>query len=370
MVHITKLVLWLESVHYKSHLFDTRIRPLCNHPTIYEQSPMVLIAPLNTNEGSCFTWRLTRFKHQTTRTTMKYLTLLAIVTIGTIFTITSCKKDDDCDETVWYQDADGDGLGNANVSIEDCDQPTGYVSNSSDTDDTGGTTNDKYTTTTPISAFDEFNSASVTVSFDGDNITLESTALPNHTSPYWDASNALYISPVVAVEAQMSPGKIEESSYTLTVSTDPEKATSTSATGLGAIGISVTGVPIFNDEEGPNVQLSENVASGFDYAGGHNGPTGYHYHLESQDVAENTVLSHDDEDLNGIMSDGFLLYGRKCNSTGDHPTDLDASGGHISTTQHSGENTFYHYHIINEFYTGTYIVLFGVDLKGTPNTIL
>jgi hypothetical protein len=27
------------------------------------------------------------------------------------------------------------------------------------------------------------------------------------------------------------------------------------------------------------------------------------------------------------MADGFFLYGRKCNSTGDYPEDLDASGG-------------------------------------------
>lgn len=224
-------------------------------------------------------------------------------------------------------------------------------------------------TCNPTAAYAEFNSGSVTVSYDGDDVTLESTALPNHTSPYWDQANSLYIAPVVADANQMSPGKISAGSYTLTVPTCPEKAASTSATGLGAIGISVTGVPIFNDEEGPNIQLTSQVASGFDYAGGHMGPTGYHYHLESADVAANTVLSHDDEDLNGILSDGFLLYGRKCNSTGSYPTDLDASGGHTTSTQHSAGDEFYHYHIINEIYTGTYIVLFGVDLQGTPNNI-
>lgn len=338
---------------------------------------------------------------------MKYLSLLALVAIGTIFTISSCKKDDDCDKTVWYQDADGDGLGNPDVSIEDCDQPTGYVSNSSDTQDceetvwyqdadgdglgnpsvsveacdqpTGyvadnsdtdetGSNEVTFTTTTPISAFDEFNSSSVTISFDGDYITIESNGLPNHTSPYWDATEELHIDAVVA--DHLTPGAIREGSFTVTVPTNPELASSSSATGLGAIGIAVTGPPIFNDQEGPNVQLEEGVAGGFDYAGGHNGPSGYHYHTESKDVAENTVMSFDDEELNGIMADGFLLYGRKCNSTGDHPTDLDESGGHISTTQHSGNNSFYHYHIINEYYISNYIVLFGVDLQGTPNTIL
>lgn len=36
----------------------------------------------------------------------------------------------------WFQDADGDGLGNPVISIVDCDQPNGYVSNNADTDDT------------------------------------------------------------------------------------------------------------------------------------------------------------------------------------------------------------------------------------------
>ncbi len=239
--------------------------------------------------------------------------------------------------------------------------------NKEDDDDTATSTGESYCN--PTAAYDEFNSSSVTVSYEGDNVTIESNALPNHTSPYWDSGNSLYIDPVVADASQMSPGTIVAGSYTLTAPKCPSKATTTTSTGLGAIGISVTGVPIFNDQEGPNVQLTTQVASGFDYAGGHNGPTGYHYHLESSDVDENTEMSHDDDALNGILQDGFFLYGRKCNSTGTYPTDLDASGGHVSATQHSDGDEFYHYHIINEYYTGTLIVLFGVDLQGVPNTI-
>ena len=53
--------------------------------------------------------------------------------------------DNDCDGTVdegdaidaaqWYEDADGDGYGNAAVSQAACDQPTGYVDNLDDCDD-------------------------------------------------------------------------------------------------------------------------------------------------------------------------------------------------------------------------------------------
>ena len=258
----------------------------------------------------------------------KFFTVLALATL----VITSCKKDDNDN-------------GNDNIP----DTTVGTYCNST-------------------SAFDQFNSESVKISYDGDDVTIESTALPNHTSPYWDTSNSLYIDPVVADASQMSPGTINARNYTLTVPLCPSIASTTSSTGLGAIGISVTGVPIYNDLEGPNKALSAEVASGFDYAGGHNGPSGYHYHLESSDVPENTVLSHDDSELIGIMQDGFLLYGRR-DMDGSYPTDLDESGGQVGVTPHSDGEEVYHYHVINEIYTSTYIVLFGVDLKGTPNSI-
>lgn len=37
-----------------------------------------------------------------------------------------------CTETTWYQDNDGDGKGNANVSMTACEQPEGYVANNED----------------------------------------------------------------------------------------------------------------------------------------------------------------------------------------------------------------------------------------------
>jgi hypothetical protein len=51
--------------------------------------------------------------------------------------------DDDCDLVVdegvnWYQDEDGDGLGNAVVAQNSCEQPSGYVSNSLDCNDNNG----------------------------------------------------------------------------------------------------------------------------------------------------------------------------------------------------------------------------------------
>jgi len=236
---------------------------------------------------------------------------------------------------------------------------------SSTTDDGGDTP--VVNAETPTSAFDEFNPDAVTVSFDGDQITIESNGVPNHTSPYWETTEPLYIEKIIGDHT--TPGRIRAGSYTLTVSAAPGKAAVSSATGLGAIGISVTGAPIFNDEERANEPLDAMTAEGFDYAGAHVGPSGYHYHIEAFDVAENTVLSHDDEALVGIMADGFLLYGRR-ELDGSYPTDLDESGGHFGVTPHSNGEEIYHYHIINEIYINNYYLLFGGNLQGTPSSIL
>lgn len=290
---------------------------------------------------------------------MKFLKFPFLFLFGTVIMLSSCQDEEPCTESIWYQDADDDGLGNPDVSQSSCVQLEGYVANNSDSNDSG-------VSSTPLSAFDEFNPDAVTISFDGDEITIESTGQPNHTSPYYEDTHPLHIEQEFG--DHLTPGKIRDGSYTVTVSSTPEIAELSSATGLGAIGISVTGAPIFNDQERENMPLDVETALGFDYAGGHVGPGGYHYHIESADVAENTTLSYDDESLIGIMADGFLIYGRKCNATNNHPTDLDESGGHISKTQHGNEE-FYHYHVINEYYISSYILLFGGDLQGTPNTI-
>lgn len=292
---------------------------------------------------------------------MKFLKTSVLIILSLSVLLAACKEEDDsCTETIWYEDADEDGLGNPNVSRVSCDQPAGFVADNSDPNDTG-------IVSTPVSAFDEFNPDAVTVSFDGNEITIESNGLPNHTSPYWEETHPLHIDPVVALA--QTPGRIGGNrSYTLTVPNTPELAPTSTATGLGAIGIAVTGVPIFNDLEGPNRPLEEQIVETFDYAGAHNGPSGYHYHIEAYDVPENTVLSHDDEKLVGIMSDGFLIYGRK-EMDGTYPTDLDESGGHFGVTPHSNGEEIYHYHIINEYYFGNIIALFAGELQGTPNTI-
>lgn len=210
-------------------------------------------------------------------------------------------------------------------------------------------------------AFDAF-SSSITIYANNGEVVIQSPGLPDHTSPYWSPDHSLYVEPTVTTAAQMAPGYIDDftGSYELVVSATPER-TSTSSTGLGPIGIAVSGAMIYNDEEGPNVPIDAALGS-LDYSGAHTGPQSYHYHLEPK------AWSDDDDALIGIIADGFFLYGRRCASDSAYPTDLDASGGHVSTTQHHDE-PLYHYHIQNDAYLGQYYILFPGDYQGTPSSI-
>lgn len=233
-------------------------------------------------------------------------------------------------------------------------------------------------------AFDEFDTESFTFTVSGDNVTIETDGLPNHTSPYWSNTtertiqgpmgtmttpaaaedHPLFVPPTTTSFNQMSPGNIDDfnGSYSLTVPTSPELAASPSAAGLGAIGFAVSGAVIYDDREGPTMPL-DNAIGSFDYTAAHTGPMSYHYHLEPH------AWSNDDDKLIGIMADGFFIYGRKCASIGTYPPDLDDSGGHSCPTQHCDEEQ-YHYHIQNELFLNQYYILFPDDYQGTPNPIM
>lgn len=358
---------------------------------------------------------------------MKYF-LLSILLFSSLLFSYSCSDEEECTLLTWYQDADNDGLGNAAASLEACDQPTGYVSNSDDdNDECGGVVDecgvcdgtgpvswyedadqdglgnpevsieaceqpdgyvdnandtDEGMTYTLHPAFAEFDANNFTIYLDGDVVVIESNGLPNHSSPYWSniterctttpmgqtlctnsnttENHPLFVEPSLTNYDAMAPGNIDDFNgmYTLRIPISPELANNTSSTGLGPIGMAVSGSMIYNDEEGPNVPLDNAVVS-LDYTAAHTGPQSYHYHLEPK------AWSDDDDKLIGIISDGFFLYGRRDYPSGEYPTDLDESGGHFGPTLHNPDGE-YHYHIQNEAYLGAFYILFPGDYQGTP----
>ena len=222
------------------------------------------------------------------------------------------------------------------------------------------------------SEFSQFgNNVTVVYNQAAGTVTLEAVGQPDHYSPYWDpdGTSGLYVDAgAETTVARMSPGFIDEytNRYFLTVNASPQLASSTTATTLGAIGIAVTGAPIFNGQEGPNNNLDSGVISGFDNFGAHTGPQVYHYHLEP------TPISNNDSNLIAILADGFFLYGRIEWGTGAPPTDLDASGGHVGPTQFNS-TPHYHYHIVDDIYSTINgkddYLLFDGAYQGTPANI-
>ncbi|WP_452223376.1 YHYH protein [Lacinutrix chionoecetis] len=232
--------------------------------------------------------------------------------------------------------------------------------------DNGNDDDDDIAVTELHAAFAAFNPDAVTVilSDDGTEYYIETTGFPDHTSIYWEPSHALYIDePGVTKTTQdtyIGGGQGEAASFT--VDATPNLTGATVSTQLNTIGIAVSGASIFNDQEG--MGDLDQAAQSLDWAGAHKGPGVYHYHLEP------TPISNDDDSLVGILLDGVFIYGRQCSSTGTHPTDLDASGGHTSTTQYTDGVEEYHYHIINEEYpAGNYAyapahILFAGPFQG------
>ncbi|CAM4263209.1 YHYH protein [Zobellia roscoffensis] len=201
-------------------------------------------------------------------------------------------------------------------------------------------------------AYAAFNSEATTIYLDGSEVVIETTGLPYHETIYWGEGNSLY-KDEPDVDKTPSIMSSNNNATTIRVDATPNLTGNTVETQLNTIGIAVSGSSIFNDQEGGGAL--DQAAGSLDWTGAHIGPGVYHYHLEP------VAFSDDDENLIGILLDGVFLYGRKCNSTGTYPTDLDASGGHVSTTQYTDGEEEYHYHIINEVYstTGSYLAFAG-----------
>jgi hypothetical protein len=230
---------------------------------------------------------------------------------------------------------------------------TGFIACSSD--DSTSTQDEENDVVTELhAAYAAFNTAATDIylSNNGATVTIETTGLPNHETVYWGEGNELYrAEPDVA----LTPSIISSNNNATTITVDaiPNLSGNTVSTNFNTIGIAVSGASIFNDQEGGGPL--DAAAASLDWTGAHIGPGVYHYHLEP------VAFSDDDVNLVGVLLDGVFLYGRKCNSTGTYPTDIDASGGHTTSTQYTNGEEEYHYHIINELYsnTGSYIAFSG-----------
>ncbi|MBU2995231.1 YHYH protein [Cellulophaga baltica] len=284
--------------------------------------------------------------------------------------------------------------------------PLFYLSSCSDSDNTDdSTTEDDEETTVDISSVVEssfYTDNDVTVNVDGETITITSTGLPDHKTPYWDIENMehelyepfpSYIiddtdaydddydelsrlmssdddgNTIITYENNMNTEMIVFD-YSMEIPTYPEEAENKEETDLGLIGLALNGVPIYNNYEGATV-LGVVAMSTFDSAGAHPGPNSdYHYHTAAQlgiyaDDDGSSYPTVNDSNLIGFLRDGYPIYGRQ-EEDGTYPDDLDENGGHTDVTADFPDG-IYHYHCSNTNYlnTGWYVIKEGA-YHGTP----
>lgn len=201
------------------------------------------------------------------------------------------------------------------------------------------------------------------VTKDGDFVVITTKDLPDHKSPYykgtqWEATKWEAYNGTNPLWNQ-NPNKIAESDLTFRIPLHPAEASTKSATPLGPIGVSLNGVPFFNQYAAQRAPLT-NEANGFDQYGGHPQQQGqYHYHVEPTYLTTNKGK----DALLGFLLDGFPVYGPVEKGVTITNDDLDEYHGHKTATA-DYPNGIYHYHI-----TAADPYINGNGFYGTPGTV-
>lgn len=218
------------------------------------------------------------------------------------------------------------------------------------------------TTADDLSVYKKLYGAS-SITQDGDFVVIRCTGLPDHKSPYYQGTQwastkyEAYNGP--NSNWMQNPNKISQGDYTFRIPMKPKEAANKTATPLGPIGVSLNGVPFFNQYAAQMAPLTNEI-NGFDQYGGHPQQQGmYHYHVEPLYLTTNKGK----DALLGFLLDGFPVYGPMENSVEITNNDLDAYHGHVKATAEY-PNGIYHYHI-----TSADPYLNGNGFYGTPGTV-
>lgn len=230
---------------------------------------------------------------------------------------------------------------------------------------TSSSTTTSPTTTVAVPAIYSKIYGATSITNDGTYITIKTKDLPDHKSAYYPTSNALYEAysgtTFGGVTFSKNPNSIIEQTTTFKIPVNPKLDAAHSATPLGPIGISLNGVPFFNQYAGPSQPLTSEIIS-FDKYYGHPQQSGmYHYHVEPLYL---TTVKSTKSGLLGFLLDGFPVYGPQ-EEDGTIVTNamLDVYHGHTHKTIDFSAGS-YHYH-----FTAEAPYLNGSGFYGTPGTV-
>jgi YHYH protein len=233
---------------------------------------------------------------------------------------------------------------------------TGSTSGGGDTQTPSGGTSNSSGVPAPFTHFGD----SVKVTVEGGYAVIRSNGVPNHKSPYFASSDPRHAAYSGTNPSFMqAPGQIVAESYTFRIPLTPTKATSAQATPLGPIGVSLNGVPFFNQYNGNHQPLGPEINT-FDQYNGHPTPMGeYHYHAEPTFLTTAVGRSG----LLGFLLDGYPVYGPVENGKTLASADLDAYHGHFGATADYPAG-IYHYHV-----TADAPYINGSGFYGVPGTV-
>nr|WP_077922286.1 YHYH protein [Spirosoma sp. 209] len=182
---------------------------------------------------------------------------------------------------------------------------------------------------------------------EGTNVVIKTTSLPDHKSPYYKGTkweSSLYEAyNGTNTRFAINPNTISQINLTFKIPLNPTVDAAHASTPGGPTGVSVNGVPFFNQYAAMNSPLTNEI-NGFDQYGGHPQQQGlYHYHLEPFYL----TTKKGKDALMGFLLDGFPVYGPVENGKTITNADLDKYHGHTHATT-DFPNGIYHYHITAE----------------------
>ncbi|RNL55509.1 YHYH protein [Pedobacter jejuensis] len=184
------------------------------------------------------------------------------------------------------------------------------------------------------------------ITSDGTFITIKTNGTPDHKSAYYPATSTLYEAyngtTFGGNTFAKNPNVIASQSFTFKIPLNPAVASNHAATPLGAIGVALNGVALYNQYAGPNnLALTTEIASFDKYYGHPTGTSQYHYHVEPLYL---TTVKATKSALLGFLLDGFPVYGpQEENGTVVTSSNLDVYHGHNHATV-DFPNGSYHYH--------------------------
>ncbi len=111
---------------------------------------------------------------------------------------------------------------------------------------------------------------------------------------------------------ETSPGDPRANNLEYSIPATPVAGeTTTAVPALGALGVAINGVPIYGATEGTGGDVMS-LGGGFTECGGHNGPTGYHYHTFDVSGSDACLFSEAEAAagpvLFGFALDGYPIY--------------------------------------------------------------